>query len=180
MKDKKNILIGITGSIAAYKVPELIRMLIKKQYNVISMMTLNAKYFVTKTTLETITGQFVIDEMFPDNILSNTKHIEITDWADIILIAPATANIIGKIAAGIADDVVTTAAISSESPIIMAPAMNEKMWHNNIVQENVTKLKNNNFRFVQPEEGDLACGDQGSGRLATLSKIVDQVTMILS
>ena len=166
----KNILIGITGGIAAYKILELIRLFKKNNANVKVIMTENATNFVTPLTVRTLsnnpvyTKQFEVDNLFPE-------HISLGTWADIFVIAPASANTIGKIANGICDNLLTSIACAFSKPIIIAPAMNCEMWNNVFVQENIKKLKDNNYQILPPEAGFLACGTSGIGRLCAIEKI---------
>lgn len=166
----KNILIGITGGIAAYKILELIRLFKKNNANVKVIMTENATNFVTPLTVRTLsnnpvyTKQFEVDNLFPE-------HISLGTWADIFVITPASANTIGKIANGICDNLLTSIACAFSKPIIIAPAMNCEMWNNVFVQENIKKLKDNNYQILSPEAGFLACGTSGIGRLCAVEKI---------
>ncbi len=173
----KNILIGITGGIAAYKICELVRMFKKNQANVRVVMTEAALEFVTPLTFETLTGETVFIDQF-DNIERKPEHIALCDWADILVIAPATANTIGKMANGIADNLLTSLACAFQKPFVIAPAMNTGMWENAFVQENIKKLKTAGYKIVEPEEGFLACGTNGAGRLAAIEKIYDAVNNI--
>lgn len=175
----KNILIGITGGIAAYKVCELIRLFQKNEANVKVVMTPAALEFVTPLTLETLTRDRIFVEQFA-NVDKKPGHIALCDWADVFVIAPATANTIGKIANGIADNLLTSLACAFKKPFVLAPAMNTGMWENKFVQENINRLKNAGYRIVEPEEGFLACGTDGAGRLAEIEKIYDEVKNIFA
>lgn len=178
MLSGKTVLIGITGGIAAYKICELIRMFKRQNANVRVICTPNALNFVTKLTLQNLSQNEVGVEEFeiPD---FKPEHISYADEADIMLIAPATANTIGKIANGICDNLLTSIVCAFKKPIILAPAMNCNMWENPIVQENIKKLQNNGFEIVEPETGFLACGYNGTGRLAALEKIFDKTVEVL-
>ena len=178
MLSGKTVLIGITGGIAAYKICELIRMFKRQNANVRVICTPNALNFVTKLTLQNLSQNEVGMEEFeiPD---FKPEHISYADEADIMLIAPATANTIGKIANGICDNLLTSIVCAFKKPIILAPAMNCNMWENPIVQENIKKLQNNGFEIVEPETGFLACGYNGTGRLAALEKIFDKTVEVL-
>ena len=178
MLSGKTVLIGITGGIAAYKICELIRMFKRQNANVRVICTPNALNFVTKLTLQNLSQNEVgVDEFeIPD---FKPEHISYADEADIMLIAPATANTIGKIANGICDNLLTSIVCAFKKPIILAPAMNCNMWENPIVQENIKKLQNNGFEIVEPETGFLACGYNGTGRLAALEKIFDKTVEVL-
>ncbi|HPB19618.1 MAG TPA: bifunctional phosphopantothenoylcysteine decarboxylase/phosphopantothenate--cysteine ligase CoaBC [Bacteroidales bacterium] len=171
----KHILIGISGSIAAYKIPILIRFFVQGGADVRVVATKNALQFITPTTIKTLTNNDVYYEMFDNVHFSGTEHISITDWADIFVIAPATANIIGKMANGIADDTVSTSFLAFNKQVFVAPAMNVKMWNHPILQKNITILKNLGVRFIHPESGDLACGYQGTGRMAEPLNIANEI-----
>ncbi len=173
LKNKK-ILIGITGGIAAYKTCELIRLLIKAGAEVKAVMTPNAKNFVTETTLSTLTKNPVYIDQF-SKFEWKPDHISLSDEADLFVIVPASANTIGKIANGICDNLLTSLITAFDKPILLTPAMNCKMWNNSFVQENISKLKKNGYHFVYPEEGELACGYEGAGRLAGIDKIFNKI-----
>ncbi len=179
MLSGKKIIVGITGGIAAYKACEIVRRFKKLGAQVVVVMTQNAQKFITPLTLETLSENEVVTEMFPEQKVVGIRHINLAHWADLILIAPTTANVIGKIRAGIADDILTTVVISTKSPVMFAPAMNVNMWENPIVQDNVGHLKKLGYRFIEPEEGDLACGT-GKGRLPEPDFIVDQAVKLLT
>lgn len=168
----KNILLGVTGGIAAYQTANLIGMLRERLADVRVIMTRHATQFITPLTLETISGHPVSVEMFAEKSHSGIEHILLGRMADMVVIAPATANFIGKIANGIADDLLTTTIMAVKAPVVICPAMNENMWLNPIVQQNVEKLKGLGYQFVEPEYGEMACGGEGWGRLARLDKIV--------
>lgn len=169
----KKILIGVTGSIAAYKTCELIRELIKGGAQVQVVMTRSAEQFITPLTFETLTGREVLVELFPRYKKGEVRHVNVAEWADRVLVCPATANIMGKVASGIADDLLSTLLMVAKSKTIFCPAMNSEMYDNPIVQENIRKLKELNYRFVEPEWGELACGTRGAGRLAETRRILD-------
>ncbi len=179
MLDGKNILIGITGGIAAYKICELIRMYKRSGANVRVICTPNALNFVTKLTLQNLSQNEVGIEEFS---ISDFKpeHISFADEADIMVIAPATANTIGKVANGICDNLLTSVVCAFRKPIIIAPAMNCGMWENTFVQENIRKLKSAGMCILEPEEGFLACGYNGKGRLCSLDKIYDKTAELLN
>lgn len=178
MLENKNILIGITGGIAAYKICTLIRLYRKAGANVRVVLTPNALNFVTKLTLQTLSNNevyvdnFEIDEYKPE-------HIALTE-ADIFVIAPASANTIGKIANGICDNLLLSTACAFSKPILIAPAMNENMWNNPFVQENMSKLKKHGYHIVEPETGFLACGTNGVGRMKEPEEIFDRTVEIFS
>ena len=175
----KNILVGITGGIAAYKICELIRMYKRANANVKVVTTPNALNFVTKLTLQSLSCNNVAVEQFEITDFK-PEHISYADEADIFVIAPATANTISKIANGICDNLLTSIAAAFKKPVILAPAMNSNMWNNPFVQENLKKLVDNGFVNVAPECGFLACGTNGEGRLAALDKIFDKTVEILN
>jgi len=171
---EKKIVVGVCGSIAAYKSPEIVRDLKKKGWDVKVVMTESATKFITPLTLEVVSQNPVYVDMFDRNNQA-IKHISLSEFADIILIAPATANVIGKIASGVYDDLLSCTVCAFSGKVIFAPAMNDNMWKNRIVQENVKKLKEYGYLFVEPETGPLASGKIGAGRLVSLKKIVDAV-----
>lgn len=174
---EKNIIVGVCGSIAIYKSCEVIRKLKKNKWDVKVIMTKSAQKFISPLTFETLSRNPVYIDMFEKKTYIE-DHISLSDFAKIILVCPATANIIGKIASGICDDLLTTTIFSFSGPVIFAPAMNENMWKNKIVEENVEKLKKYGYYFVGPEEGELASGKMGIGRLSDIEKIVDFVEEI--
>lgn len=168
------ILLGITGSIAAYKACDIIRELKKKDNEVICVLTAAAKEFITPLTLATLSENPVYDDMFflSKNYSSKIKHIDLSQSCDLILVAPATADIIGKVASGIADDLLTAVIMASQKPVLFAPAMNSNMWNNPIVKANVEKLEKLGYKFIGPKKGLLACGDYGEGHIEDIEKIV--------
>lgn len=176
----KNILLGVTASIASFKACDLIGLLRKKEYSVRCVMTKDAKYFVTPLTLETLSGKKVVKEMFRLPEQRDPVHISLAEEADLILVAPATADVIGKVAAGIADDILTCTVCASGCPVVFAPAMNDRMFKNPIVQDNIKYLREKGYHFIDPVEGHLACGRDGIGHLAPLEKIIDDMEKILA
>lgn len=174
--DGKRVLLGVSGSIAAYKAVDILRRLQDQGAVVRVVMTRNAERFVTRLTFETLTGSSVPAADFPDSEQPGIGHIDVTDRLDIALVAPATANVIGKIASGIADDTLTTALIAADCPIVMAPAMNDRMYRNPVVQKNIAFLTGQGIRFIEPATGSLACGSVGQGRLADVEMIVQAVS----
>ena len=178
MLSGKNILIGITGGIAAYKICELIRMYKRQNANVRVVCTPNALNFVTKLTLQNLSQNNVaVDEFdIPDY---KPEHISYADEADIMVIAPATANTISKIANGTCDNLLTSIVCAFKKPVIIAPAMNCNMWENPISEENMVKLYRLGYEILEPESGFLACGYEGKGRLCNLEKIFDRTVEIL-
>lgn len=174
---KRNVLIGITGGIAAYKVCDLINLLRKNGNNVKIVMTKNAKEFITPMTLATLSGNVVYSEMFESRNQYNVEHIELAKWCNLMLVAPATANIIGKIANGIADDLLSTVALSLPklTPLFIAPAMNINMWVNPAVKKNIAYFcsQKQKCHVIYPRKGRLACGDYDEGALARVDTILD-------
>ncbi len=168
----KNILLGVTGGIAAYQAVDLVGMLRARLADVHVIMTKAAAEFITPLTLQTVSLHPVTVEMFDSAYHPSIEHITLGRMADIVVVAPATGNFIGKVANGIADDMLTTTIMAVKAPVVICPAMNENMWLNQIVQENVNKLKRLGYHFVDPEYGEMACGGEGWGRLANPAKIV--------
>lgn len=163
------VVVGITGGIAAYKVPELVRLLKKAGHEVRCAATEHALEFVTRVTLETVSENPLYCDLFASG---HTEHISLKDWGDMLVVAPATANIIGKVASGIADDALSTLLLAfSGKPVVMAPAMNSLMWAHPAVQRNISTLKSWGIRMVGPAEGELACGVSGMGRMAEPEQI---------
>ena len=175
MLNGKHILIGVTGSIAAYKTPDLISMLKKQGAEVKVIMTKAATEFVAPLTFQTISQNPVAYDMFAAPDRWDVEHISLAKWADVLVIAPATANIIGKLAGGIADDMLSTVAMATRKPILIAPAMNTAMYENPAVLANIETLKGRSISFVEPASGRLACGDTGRGKLAPLNNIIEQI-----
>ncbi|MDO8446988.1 MAG: bifunctional phosphopantothenoylcysteine decarboxylase/phosphopantothenate--cysteine ligase CoaBC [Deltaproteobacteria bacterium] len=179
IKDK-TIILGITGGIAAYKAAELTRLLIKAGAKVHIIMTRGAAEFVTPLTFQTLSKNPVHTDLFSLCQEADVGHISLADRADLFVIAPATANIIGKIANGIANDLLTTSVMATKAPVLLAPAMNCNMYENPIVQENMEKLKKYGYCFIDSETGELACGYEGKGRMAEPSDILEEMETILS
>jgi len=172
----KRIILGVTGSIAAYKAGDLIRRLRDKGFKVSVIMTEEAEHFITPLTLASLSGEEVYRGIFKKGDASwKMPHIELAEEASLLLIAPATANIIGKIANGIADDLITCIALATRAPILIAPAMNTHMYKNKIVQENCEKLKKHGIKFVDPVKGKLACGSTGEGHIAQEEDVMKAV-----
>jgi len=176
----KNIVLGVTGSIAAYKSCDLIRGLQTAGFVVDVIMTKEAKEFISPLTLQTISQRKVYLKMFDLDIDFDVEHIELAKRAKIILIAPATANIIGKIASGIYDDLLTCVVAATKAKVVIAPAMNENMYINPVVQENIRKLTKLGMKFIGPRVGKLVCGDVGTGCLEDTDKIVRFVKKLLN
>ena len=176
----KKILLGITGGIAAYKSVELLRLLQKEGAQVRVVMTANAGEFIRPLTFRAISGHPVVENIFSADAASAIGHIELTDWADLFLIAPATANSIGKMSSGIADDALSTMALAYDGPFLIAPAMNSNMYSNPILQSNIEKLKSLDYKLIGPDAGDLACGYKAVGRMSEPSAILDKAISLLS
>ncbi len=175
MSKAKTILLGVTGSIAAYKAADLIRRLKERSYEVMVVMTQEAEKFITPLTLASLCEKKVYRDLFEGDHPQDMPHIALAQQADVFLIAPATAHVIGKIAGGLADDLLSCIALATRAPIIMAPAMNDGMYQNRIVQQNIRKLKALGIKFVEPTQGSLACGTFGEGHLAELEDILKAV-----
>jgi phosphopantothenoylcysteine decarboxylase/phosphopantothenate--cysteine ligase len=180
MLKNKEIIVGVTGGIAAYKTVELVRGLSRRGANVHVVMTKNAMEFVTPLTFQTVSGNTVIHEMFELFTGSKIGHITLSDIADLLVIAPATANIIGKVANGIADDFLTTMVMATTVPVFFVPSMNTKMWGSPMVQVNTQKLKDAGYKMMEPASGDLACGTEGKGRLPTIEEIMENIEDIFT
>lgn len=176
MLHNRNILLGITGSIAAYKSADIARRLIDEGANIKVVMTKTASRFITPYTLETLTGNTVFTDLFEDPF----SHINLSKEAHLFVIAPVTANTINKLSCGIADDLLSNLWLTYKGPVVMAPAMNTRMYHHAIVQRNIKSLQKMGVNFVGPVAGDLACGDEGVGRMADVAAIVDSAAKALS
>ncbi|CAN7144575.1 bifunctional phosphopantothenoylcysteine decarboxylase/phosphopantothenate--cysteine ligase CoaBC [Devosia sp. LjRoot3] len=169
-----NILIGITGSIAAYKMADVVSQLTKQGHKVRCILTESATQFVTPLVLETLSGNPVRSAIFGADI-SGTEHIDLARWADLFVIAPASANTLARLALGLADDLLTTVALATEAPLLIAPAMNTVMWNKPITQTHLRSLADTGARFVDPASGILACGEVGVGKLASVDSIVQGI-----
>tara|TARA_B100000579_G_scaffold438051_1_gene471538 strand:- start:57717 stop:58946 length:1230 start_codon:yes stop_codon:yes gene_type:complete len=172
--ENKNILLGVTGGISAYKACEMVRMLMKEGANVTVVMTKNAEKFVSKMTFQYLSGNKVLSNMYDDEE-SEISHINLADKSDLILVCPATANFISKYANGIADNLLLNILLATKVSVTICPAMNVNMYENPIIQENIKKLSSNGVNFVEPDSGELACGWEGKGRLADLEKILNSL-----
>lgn len=179
MSNPKCIVVGVTGGIACYKAVDVVNTFVKKGYEVHVIMTESATKFVTPLTFQTMSQNKVVTAMFDEVEKWDTEHISLAKKADVFLIVPATANIIGKITHGIADDMLTTTVMATKAPVVIAPAMNVAMWENPIVQRNVSSLKEYGYHILETEVGRLACGDLGSGKLLANEKIVAYVEALL-
>ena len=175
----KNIVIGITGGIACYKACEVITHLVREGANVEVIMTKNATEFITPLTIETLSKHKVVVDMFEKKEHIEVEHISLSRKADLIAVVPATANIIGKVANGIADDMLSTTIMATRAKVVFAPAMNNEMYNNIIVQDNITKLRKYGYDFVEPIEGNLACGYRAIGKLANKETIIAKIQKLL-
>lgn len=178
-RKKPCVVLGVTGGIAAYKACELLRLLQKRGIDVYAVMTKNACRFVSPLTFETLSGHPVATDTFERPATWEVEHVALARRADLFLIAPATANVIGKLACGIADDMLTTTAMACRAPLLIAPAMNDGMWESAAVQQNVRTLAQRGVRFVGPASGRLACGDSGAGRLEDVAVIAQAACDLL-
>ena len=179
MLKNKTVVIGVSGGIAAYKACDIVSRLKKLNANVHVIMTNNATEFVTPLTFQSLSQNYVVNDMFEEPKTWDVEHISLAKKADVFLIAPATANVIGKIANGICDDMLTTTVMATTGKVLIAPAMNTNMYRNPILQRNITILKELGYNFVNPESGRLACGDVGEGKLAQPEVIVNEVVNLL-
>src|SRR3954462_5481021 len=175
----REVVVAVCGGIAAYKVADVVSKLVQLGAGVTVVMTDNAQKFVTPLTFEALSGRAVRTSTFDLTDSSDPQHIGLTERADLMLVAPATANTIAKIAHGLCDDLVSLMVCAAACPVVFAPAMNTRMWDHPIAQENVAKLQGLGYRFIGPEAGWLACRNVGSGRLSDPAKIVDEVTRML-
>ena len=176
----KNVVIGVSGGIACYKAIEIVNQLKKDGYNVNVIMTKSAQEFVKPLTFQAMSGNVVVTDMFDPAEHWDMKHIDLAKNADVFVIVPATANIIGKIASGIADDMLSTTVMVARCPIIIAPAMNTAMYENVFVQSNLQKLTSNGYIVLKTQEGLLACGDEGKGKLLPYEDILKEIKDILN
>lgn len=176
----KTIVLGVTGSIAAYKIANLASMLVKLHADVNVIMTQNATHFITPMTFETLTNNKCIVDTFDRNFDFSVEHVSLAKRADMFLIAPATANVIGKIANGICDDMLTTTVMATKAPVVISPAMNTGMWENPIMQANVEKLKAYGYHIIEPASGRLACGDTGSGKMPSEETLLQHIELTIA
>jgi len=179
-RDQQNIVLGVTGSIAAYKSAELASLLVKQGHNVFVVMTRDAAEFITPLTLQTLSKNPVTTSFFDEKENWRPGHIDLADRANLLLIAPATANIIAELASGLASHPLAAIALATRAPILIAPAMNGKMWAHAATQANVETLKSRGIEFIGPEEGMLACGYEGVGRLWKVEDIAFRTEFFLA
>lgn len=177
---KKTLVLGVTGGIAAYKACDLVSSLVKKDINIQVIMTEHAVKFVSPLTFQSLSGNYVTTDMFEEPKSWDIEHIALAKKADVFAIVPATANVIGKIAGGIADDMLTTTVMATRAPLVIAPAMNTNMYENPIVQENLEKLKDLGCDIIEPAFGRLACADVGRGKLADVMEIEERILFHLN
>ena len=180
MNEKKCVCIGVSGGIAVYKALDIISALKKKDIDVRVIMTESATKFVTPLSFQSLSQNMVVTDMFAEPKAFEIQHISLAKRADVFLVAPATANIIGKVANGISDDMLSTTIMATRAKVIFAPAMNTNMYENPIVQDNIEKLKKYGYEFIEPASGRLACGDLGKGKLADVNTIVEKVLEALN
>lgn len=178
LKDK-TVVIGVCGGIAVYKACDLVSKLKKTGVNVHVIMTKSATEFVAPLTFQTLSQNYVVEDMFESPKTWDVEHISLAKKADVFVLAPATANVIGKVANGIADDMLTTTIMATKGKVLIAPAMNTNMYENPVVQRNIQTLKDLDYKFVEPESGRLACGDIGSGKLASVDTIFNSIIELL-
>ena len=171
----RQLILGVTGSIGAYKAADFVELCKTSHWQVTVVMTEEAKAFITPLTLQALSGRPVYTDLFHDQTPTGIRHIELADQADAVVIAPATANILGKLAQGIADDLLTCLVLATRAPVVIAPAMNVNMYEHPAVQRNVERLREIGYRIIEPVWGQLACGYEGVGHLAELPVIMQAV-----
>ena len=176
----KTIVLGVTGSIAAYKIANLASMLVKLNADVHVIMTQNATRFITPMTFETLTNNKCIVDTFDRNFNFDVKHVSLAKKGDLFMVAPCTANVIGKVAGGICDDMLSTTIMATKAPVLFAPAMNTGMWENPILQDNLQKLKHYGYHIIEPVVGRLACGDTGSGKMPSEETLLEHILLHLA
>ena len=161
----KTVVIGVTGGVAAYKMPNLVSMLVKLHAEVHVIMTQNATHFITPIAFESLTGTKCLVDTFDRNFQFHVAHVSLAQKADIFMVSPATANVIGKLANGIADDMLTTTVMATKAPVLIVPAMNTNMYENPVMQDNLEKLRHYGKKIIEPASGMLACGTSGVGKM---------------
>lgn len=179
MGAEKNIVLGVTGSIAAYKAADLASLLVKKGHSIHVVMTQGAQKFVTPLTLQTLSKNPVTTDVFAEQEGWCPGHIELADRADLLIVAPASASALARLANGLADDALTCIALASRAPLLIAPAMNGKMWSHPATVRNTETLRERGAHFIGPDEGMLACGYEGAGRLWPVEKIADEACALI-
>ena len=174
-----NVLLGVSAGIAIYKAVDLASTLTQRGDRVYTLMTPNARKFVTPLTFQAVTQNSVVTDIFEDDPQFRPEHISLSEWGEAMVIAPATADLIGRMAAGLGDDIVTSTLLAYQGPVILAPAMNDRMWAHPLVRSNLEKLRGIGHHVIEPEEGHLACGSVGIGRLADTGRIIEALDAIL-
>ena len=174
------VVLGVTGSIAAYKIANLASMLVKLNADVHVIMTQNATHFITPMTFETLTNNKCIVDTFDRNFNFDVKHVSLAKRGDLFLVAPCTANVIGKVANGICDDMLTTTIMATKAPVLFSPAMNTGMWENPVLQDNLKKLQHYGYHVIEPVVGRLACGDTGSGKMPSEETLLEHILLHLA
>ena len=179
MVKEKNVILGVCGGIAAYKVCDIIRTLKKERFNVTCIMTEEATKFITPSTLQYLSGNKTYIDMFdlPEEV--SPAHISLSEWADVIVIVPATAHMLAKLSSGLCDCLLSCAILATEAEILICPAMHESMYKKDVVQENIKKLRKRGFKFAGPEKGRLLSGEKGLGHLENLEAIVKHIKKII-
>ena len=180
MLNGKTVVVGVTGSIACYKIANLVSMLVKLHCNVHVIMTKNATNFINPITFETLTNNKCIVDTFDRNFQFHVAHVSLAKQCDCMLIAPASANVIGKVANGIADDMLTTTIMACKKPVIFAPAMNTAMYTNPIVEDNVKKLRSYGYKIIDADSGYLACGDTGKGKMVSEQVLLEHIKLAIA
>lgn len=175
----RRVMLGVTGGIAAYKAAALASTMVQRGAEVRTVMTEAATRFVTPLTFQSLTRRTVHLDMWMPAEAFQSAHISLADWAEVAVIAPATADALAKFARGLADDLLATAVLALDAPVLLAPAMNSRMWGNRLVQENVARLREHGFRFVGPAEGRLACGTTGPGRMSEPEEIIAALERVI-
>lgn len=176
----KNILLAVTGGIAAYKTPILVRRLVEKGHDVRVVMTEAAEAFVTPLTLQTVSGHRVYQTVIDPELENAMGHIELARWADLVVIAPATANVMAQLAHGMANDLVSTLCLATTAPVAIAPSMNQQMWQHPATQANLSTLQSRGVLTWGPAEGEQACGENGPGRMLEPGDILNEIKIFLS
>ncbi len=174
------ILLGVSAGIAAYKSADLASKLTQRGDEVRTILTPHALKFIAPLTFRAVTQGPVYCDAFEDDPAYRPDHISLPEWADLFVVAPATADLLGKVASGLGDNLLTATLLASDHPVLLAPAMNDRMWANSIVQENISKLRRHGYHFVDPEEGHLACGTTGPGRLAETDQLLLAIDSVLA
>jgi phosphopantothenoylcysteine decarboxylase/phosphopantothenate--cysteine ligase len=179
VKPGKTVILGVTGSIAAYKACEILSLFRKEAIDTRVILTKEAQAFVTRLTFQTLSQNSVVTDMFECPEEWNPRHVSLAEKASLVLIAPATANIIGKLASGICDDMLTCTVFATKAPVLIAPAMNDAMYGHPVTRENVARLKKIGYRFIGPVKGRLACGSEAMGHIADVQDIVSEAKRLL-